>query len=61
MSKAGTIVRDSEHPTMYRVRMPDGEQSDLLNKHRATELSRLLVRREERKLWAKEVSLDTSE
>lgn len=45
----GELVHDQDHPNMWRVRMPDGELSDLLNRQRAVELSRLLLE-EQRKL-----------
>jgi hypothetical protein len=49
MSTLGKLVRDPDHPTMWRVRLPDGTLSDMVNRQRASELSRLLVLEEQRK------------
>lgn len=40
------LKQDKTYPTMYRVKWPDGELSDMVNKTRAKDAIRVFIERE---------------
>jgi hypothetical protein len=38
-----SIVRDARHPTMWRVRQPDGSLSDIINRTRARDAAAVML------------------
>ena len=37
------VVRDQKHPTMWRVELPDGRQTDMVNYTRANDAARKIT------------------
>ena len=51
------VVEDEKYPGMYRIKWPDGEVSDMVNKTRANEAIRL-EKEYQRKIKTRRVSGD---
>jgi len=42
------VIPDAKHPTMWRVRRPDGSLSDMVNRTRAKDAAMVMLDRDQR-------------